>query len=268
MTAFDLSQAPDVAEVPQQADLSEHRLAILRQAAGELGLVEPHTAGITIPPSTVTKKGADRLLEYTMVAFGTDVNGWLGSFNALIAKDHKHTTWCGIFALWAVKTGAAVIAKDYAGALALAMSNPRLAFLAESFFDFYEPDYTDGDRWSTYKDLEWRAGPGITFPTGQGPQRHAKAPQALSRWTSRGERPPIKPGDIGYVNIPLANPPPGSDGFSHHHFLVEKIHRVGNQVVYYTIEGNFHDQQVLRWKRSPGAIEDIHAFYDIDTLAQ
>jgi len=264
-SACDLSKAPHHSKVPQKAGLSKFRKAILREAEGELGLVSPSQDGLTIPMVMTTKKGADRLLEYSMVSYGTNVDGWLGSVGPMFAKNQKHITWCGIFALWAIKSAASVTAKDYASSMGKALNNPLVAVVAGAFYDFYAPAYTDDSKWSSYRKLEWRNGAGITVPSGN--TRKSKLPVGVSTWFSKHQAPPIEPGDIGYVDIPLASPPPNSDGFSHHHFLVEKIHQMGSHIVYYTIEGNFHNQQVMRWKRCYKNNEGIHAFYDVDALA-
>src|SRR5690606_15717800 len=69
-TPCDLSKAPPVSAVPQAPGLSKFRKAVLRKAAEEIGQVRVDEAGISIPPYTA-KKGADRLLEYSIVAYGS-----------------------------------------------------------------------------------------------------------------------------------------------------------------------------------------------------
>ncbi|HLT39337.1 MAG TPA: hypothetical protein VK034_23800, partial [Enhygromyxa sp.] len=280
------NKADAITGVPIPANLDPLRLKIIERARGELGKVDVKPAKpiqVYIPWALETVKlkgGIDRLAEYSAVAYGSNAGAWANkdSLRKLVEWGNKHTTWCGIFALWAVKMGAGVAASNYEDDWNTVLGSYGVLqtivdLLAPNFLP-QPPGYLP-DKY-TYIGLQW--GPdgiyryiedpspfdmtetkevmdanGVT-KTIDGEVRHKLSPTPIVNWLkTKKSVPPIKPGDIGYTQEPSFD----SNGVrlkdpTNHHYIIERVLEVDGKYIYFTIEGNYwslssqKDQAVVR----------------------
>lgn len=280
--------------VPVDAGLSPMRSLVIALARNELGKIDPNPNPPRTEPWSLgkhVKVGAVRLAEYNAVAYGSNAGQWANpvELTALVSAGKKHTTWCGIFALWAVKMGAGVTASPYReGWEALGQKfgsiAPLITFLGTLFTP--EPDGFMPDK-AKYQKVQWAPG-GMylylaedldPFKAGSEESKAKLTPTAIVSWlTNQKTVPPIRPGDIGYTRERNQ-----SGGTTNHHYIIERVMEVDGKYIYFTIEGNYwsyhtkRDQSVVRNYRvydphynpatSHGGRHVIESFYDIDTLA-
>jgi len=284
--------------VPVPSDLSPLRSLAITLARNELGKIDSNPSPPRTEPWSLgheVKIGAVRLAEYNAVAYGTNAGQWAnyGTLTALVSAGKKHTTWCGIFALWAVKMGAGVTASNYRGYWDVLGEKfpqvaPLLAFIGSLFIP--EPDGSMPDK-NRYKKLQWAPG-GIYLYHGQDldPLKAGKeedkqllSPTPIKNWLLRKKTvPPIRPGDIGYTREPIFKNGVRQAGLTNHHYIVERVMEVDGKYVYFTIEGNYFshsttkNQAVVRNYRVYDPSYDptkaasgrhvIESFYDIELL--
>lgn len=292
-----------VAGVPIDANLSPLRRAIIDRARGELGKVEgkpdnPVSWKNPITGKTIKLKvGIDRLFEYTAVAFGTNVSSWLNAteMEELMTEGQKHTTWCGIFALWALKTGAGVAASDFAQPLqAVVDAKPALAAMVALVSHIFTPPGMSSSNKQLYQNIQWDTG-GVFLYDSQNSSvlvmdgdisgsgnvsgaKHQLHPTGIQDWLIKKKSvPPIKPGDIGFTQEL-------SPTKTNHLYVIERILEVDGKYIYFTVEGNYNsaskptkNQMVVRNYRVyvPGydyknpsipSRHVIEAWYDIEEM--